>query len=134
MTDLTEKWKAGELEDGFYYTQTGKDRIISIDMYDKESNTWLLNSDKDMPPFEILASVPTYYEFDALKMNCEFIHRCLDGSRKKNTKLVKLLKECLPIVSAEIMTWQIRGGEESHKRGQNLLTRINAALGGSEER
>lgn len=48
-------------------------------------------------------------------------------------KLRGLLKECLPIVSAEIMTWQIRGGEESHKRGQYLLTRINAVIGESEE-
>lgn len=47
-------------------------------------------------------------------------------------KLRGLLKECLPIVSAEIMTWQIRGGEESHKRGQELLTCINATLGESE--
>lgn len=117
-----------ELPDGFYYTQTGKDRIIAIDMYDKESNTWLLNSDKDMPPFEVLAPVPTYYEFDSLKMNCEFIHRCLDGSRKKNTELMKLLKECLPIVSAEVMTWQIRGGEESYQRGKKLLTKIREVL------
>lgn len=51
----------------------------------------------------------------------------------ENNKLRGLLKECLPIVSAEIMTWQIRGGEESRKRGQDLLTRINAALGESEE-
>lgn len=52
----------------------------------------------------------------------------------ENNKLRGLLKECLPIVSAEIMTWQIRGGEESYKRGQELLTRINAALGESEEK
>lgn len=48
-------------------------------------------------------------------------------------KLRGLLKECLPIVSAEIMTWQIRGGEESYKRGQDLLTRIKATIGESEE-
>lgn len=52
----------------------------------------------------------------------------------ENNKLRGLLKECLPIVSAEIMTWQIRGGEESYKRGQDLLTRINATLGESEEK
>lgn len=118
MTDLTEKWKNGELEDGFYYTQTGKDKIISIDVYEKESDSWLLNSDKDMPPFEVLASVPTYYEFNALKMNCEFIHRCLDGSRKKNTELVKLLKEC-----SEYMTFRY-----STKKTLELLTKIDEVL------
>lgn len=52
---------------------------------------------------------------------------------QENKELRALLRECLPIVSAEIMTWQIRGGEKSYKRGQDLLTRINAALGESEE-
>ena len=58
----------------------------------------------------------------------------LEIPQKENAKLRRLLKECLPIVSAEIMTWQIRGGEESYKRGQDLLTRINATLGESEEK
>ena len=39
-----------------------------------------------------------------------------------------MLKECLPIVSAEVMTWQIRGGEESHQRGKELLTKIEKVL------
>lgn len=52
----------------------------------------------------------------------------------KNDELRGLLKKCLPIVSDEIMTWQIRSGEESYKRGQDLLTHINAALNESEER
>ena len=47
----------------------------------------------------------------------------------ENQQLKELLKECLPIVSAEIMTWQIRGGEESYKKGQEILTRINTAIG-----
>lgn len=51
----------------------------------------------------------------------------------KYVQLRDLLKECLPLISAEIMTWQIRGGEESRKRGQDLLTRINIAIGESED-
>lgn len=43
-------------------------------------------------------------------------------------KLRALLKECLPIASAEIMTWRIRGSEENIQRGKELLTRINEAL------
>lgn len=82
---------------------------------------------------------------------CEIVNKLLDDKEqlKKELKSARwyqtvlnedigklrgLLRECLPIVSAEIMTWQIRGGEESHKRGQDLLTRINAALGESEEK
>lgn len=46
----------------------------------------------------------------------------------KISELKGLLKECLPIVSAEIMTWQIRGGEEARKRGKELLAKIEEAL------
>lgn len=80
---------------------------------------------------------------------CETVNKLLDDKEqlKKELKSARwyqtimnediaelraLLKECLPIVSAEIMTWQIRGGEESRKRGQDLLTRINAVLGCNE--
>lgn len=72
---------------------------------------------------------------------CEKLKKELESARWYQTaqnedigKLRGLLKECLPIVSAEIMTWQIRGGEESYKRGQDLLTRIKDALGESEEK
>lgn len=77
---------------------------------------------------------------------CETVNKLLDDKKKLKKelksarwyqtvqnedigKLRALLKECLPIVSAEIMTWQIRGGEEARKRGQDLLTHINAVLG-----
>lgn len=102
-------------EDGFYYTQTGKDRIMAIDFYDKESNTWLLNSDKDMPPFKVLTPVPTYEELQTLKeyektiqsfngmqidytIACETVNKLLDEKGKlkeENARLKdKLKKEC----------------------------------------
>lgn len=82
--------------------------------------------------------VPTYDEYKAMQAElAEHRHYCCceenEVMRLKLAEMEELLKECLPIVSAEIMTWQIRGGEESHKRGQDLLTRINATLGESEE-
>lgn len=99
MTDLTDKWKAGELEDGFYYTQTSKDKIIAIDMYDKESNAWLLNSDKDMPPFEVLAPVPSYEELQELKAQlAEHKEYCCCAKNEvlvlENARQKELLKEC----------------------------------------
>lgn len=124
MTDLTEKWEAGELEDCFYYTKTGKEQIIAIDMYDKESDTWLLNSDKDMPPFEVLAHVPIYYEFDALKMNCEFTHTCLKGSRLENARLKELLKECQTIISNNLYEFD----SDDCSRSCDLIKEIEEAL------
>lgn len=70
---------------------------------------------------------------EALQQENEEAKEIIAELEAENSHLKQLLRECLPIVSAEIMTWQIRGGEESHKRGQDLLTRINAAIGESEE-
>lgn len=129
MTNLTEKWKNGELEDGFYYTQTGKDRIIAIDMYDKESNTWLLNSDKDMPPFEVLAPMPTYEELQELKecektirsyndmpidynIACETVNKLLDEKDKlkqEYARLKELLKKCQPYIKSDKEYWIQQG-------------------------
>lgn len=97
MTNLTEKWKAEELEKGFYYLKMASGNIV-IDQYYNNGKKFLFANYLPQNIEEVLAPVPTYYKFDALKMNCEFIHRCLDGSRKKNTELVKLLKECQDII------------------------------------
>lgn len=70
---------------------------------------------------------------EALQQENEEAKEIIAELEAENSHLKELLRECLPIVSAEIMTWQIRGGEESHKRGQDLLTRINTAIGESEE-
>ena len=123
MTDLTEKWKNGELEDGFYYTQTGKDRIIAIDMYNKESNTWLLNSDKDMPPFEVLDKVQTFEELQDMKEYLDYsiknrwqIMEQLnywmnekDKIKEENEKLKGLLKRCYPSIKEEKDNWVQQG-------------------------
>jgi hypothetical protein len=120
--ELTEDWKAGKLDVGFYYVK-GADGMFGV-----MSDYALYKVNLSHPDNEItlLAPVLTYDEYKAMQ------DQIADISKKVET-LRALLKECLPIVSAEIMTWQIRGGEESHKRGQELLARINAAIGESEE-
>lgn len=131
--ELTKEWKAGKLDVGFYYVK-GVDGLFGI-MSDYALYRVNLNhSDNEMT---LLAPVPTYDEYKAMHAAIQNGESAIDTNKrlcKKVEELGYLLKECLPIVSAEIMTWQIRGGEESHKRGQDLLTRINAALGESEEK
>lgn len=159
--ELTEEWKAGKLEaDKDYYIEVASGTVI-IDYYTQQDDNshyplglgFDLSSNKFIK--RILAPVPPYDEYKAMQKELaelkekikkrEELIQCLGSNIDEldvkksvliieNNKLRGLLKECLPIVSAEIMTWQIRGGEESHKRGQELLTRINAALGESEER
>lgn len=131
--ELTKEWKAGKLDVGFYYVK-GVDGLFGI-MSDYALYRVNLNhSDNEMT---LLAPVPTYDEYKAMHAAIQNGESAIDTNKrlcKKVEELGYLLKECLPIVSAEIMTWQIRGGEESHKRGQDLLTRINAAIGESEEK
>lgn len=142
--ELTEEWKAGKLEFGKdYYIKTVYDEVL-IDCYEQQYDEshyphgmGFDNFSKNMIK-RILAPVPTYDEYKAMQAElAEHRHYCCcsenEVMRLKLAEMEELLKECLPIVSAEIMTWQIRGGEESYKRGQDLLTRINAALGESEE-
>lgn len=167
--ELTEDWKAGKLESGWYYIKNEKWNCIFPDNYFAPVKSWRFSKNECID--KILAPVPDYEEFESLRKTANGVKyvsdkcwektKALEGNvtmfkslfrqyleREKEieslrhyqtiqnediAKLRGLLKECLPIVSAEIMTWQIRGGEESHKRGQDLLTRINAALGESEE-
>lgn len=122
MTSLTEQLKKGELTEGVYYVlYYGKD-TEEVDIYRR---VYSLYDDSEVrftipQVTEVLAEVPSYKQWQA--------------KLEENQNLKELLKECLPIVSAEIMTWQIRGGEESYKRGQEILTRINTAIGATGEK
>lgn len=142
--ELTAEWKAGKLEaDKEYYIKITDD-IVIIDFYTQQYDNshyplglgFDLSSNKFIK--KILAPVPTYDEYKAMQAElAEHRHYCCcsenEVMRLKLAEMEELLKECLPIVSAEIMTWQIRGGEESYKRGQDLLTRINSVIGESKE-
>lgn len=132
---LTKKWKQKQLKEGYYYikTSTGRIEISHLHWWYEilsgvETPTELAFDEYMYDEILlILASVPTYEKNKAMQKK-------LSELKQENKQLRTLLRECLPIVSAEIITWQIRGGEESRKRGQDLLTRINAALGESEEK
>lgn len=142
--ELTEDWKAGKLHKRFdepklFYCKTDNG-IEILKTWGYKNLEFLSMADEVFEPVDdvqVLAHVPTYDEYKAMQAElAEHRHYCCcsenEVMRLKLAEMEELLKECLPIVSAEIMTWQIRGGEESYKRGQNLLTRINTALGGSE--
>lgn len=143
--ELTAEWKLNKKRNGYFYYQD-----VNKDIY--VSQWYKLNPAICV---KVLAPVPPYDEYKAMQKELaelkekikkrEELIQCLGSNIDEldvkksvliieNNKLRGLLKECLPIVSAEIMTWQIRGGEESYKRGQDLLTRINATLGESEEK
>lgn len=128
--ELTKDWKAGELEDGLYYIKIEGFKGVDIDLYDKEGNSWLCNSDKDLNPLNVIAPVPSYDEYKAMQeqLNKEgvwYTKISYKKIKKENNQLRDLLRECKrhlyfqKKINNEVIT---------------LLTRINAALGESEEK
>lgn len=126
--ELTEDWKAGKLPSGWYYIKIEGFKGVDIDLYDKEGNSWLCNSDKDLNPLNVIAPVPTYDEYKAMQeqLNKEgtwYTEISYKKIKKENNQLRDLLRECKrhlyfqKKINNEVIT---------------LLTRINAALGESE--
>ena len=101
MTDLTEKWKKGELKFGAYYVN----RL-------EEHRIWLYNDRSKTPEFqheiyEILAPVPSYEEWQA--------------KDKENQHLKELLHQC----KYELISRYTDVGEEDF----SLITKIENAIG-----
>lgn len=147
--ELTEDWKAGKLVQGWYFCKLKNGLIHHFEFNGNDFTDLTCH----IPPVAKILAPCNYDEYKAMQDQIADASKKVEELEEKNAELKKwceefntlnvaqenkelrsLLRECLPIVSAEIMTWQIRGGEESRKRGQDLLTSINAAIGESEER
>lgn len=133
MTELTEKWKKGKLEQGWYYVRY-KNNIIDIDFAQSYCVGKFANMDvmkvffeDDCDVEEVLAPVPTYDEYKAMQAElAEHRHYCCcaenEVMRLKLAEMEELLRECEAHLSlGEIGT--------SVTPLNILLTRINAALG-----
>ena len=90
MTDLTDKWKKGELPEGWYYVKGN--RAESIYAYTAE---YLNNMYRPRNGEKIIEQVPSYDEWKA-SYNCMLENEVL---RLKNAKLKELLKECQTYIS-----------------------------------
>lgn len=124
MTDLTEKWKAGKVE---ALAELIK-QIEEVDNRRALSDEYLIDRN-NAPRSEYAPAEECSYGIVWVISDYVLPYlKELQALKEENARLKELLKECLPIVSAEIMTWQIRGGEESRKKGKELLTKIEEAL------
>lgn len=145
--ELTEKWKTRSLPSGWYYIKIEGFKGVDIDLYDKEGNSWLCNSDKDLNPLNVIAPVPTYDEYKAMQAHLSYHEKCIsiyeqkeklhtndsieyNKLEKENNNLRDLLRECKPYLSYKINKDKHVGFTPT---AANLLTRINAAIGESEE-
>lgn len=95
MTDLTDKWKKGELPFGAYYVNRLNENRIWL--YRERSQT----PDNCIEIYGILAPVPSYNEWKDLR---EYVDYCIHNRDEltkqiifwmdKYTELKELLKEC----------------------------------------
>lgn len=150
MTKISEKltadWKAGKLPLGYFYVKY-KNREIGIqDNFIDNFLGQLIN-----PIIQVIAPVPTYDEYKAMQKELaelkekikkrEELIQCLGSNIDEldvkksvliieNNKLRGLLKECKEKIHQEF----ICSDYLSIDKFFDLLTRINAAIGESEEK
>lgn len=147
--ELTEKWKTRSLPSGWYWITHSKRGVVP-DQYMPDDN-WLVSGGFNI--IGVLAPVPTYDEDKAMQEQIADASKKVEGLEEEinqwqkayqNTvtqncsvknecaRLRALLRECKNIVAHDC--WQeaqFPDGQVVER--QDLLTRINAALGESEE-
>ena len=144
--ELTEDWEAGKLPAGWYYLKLEHGEI---ELQNNCIGGFLMSCNNRV--IQILAPVPTYDEYKAMQdqiadaerqieklkeenvENLGYIGGLLNEGNEqviKNRELRALLKECRPYLSYKINQNKHVGFTPD---AANLLTRINATLGESEE-
>jgi hypothetical protein len=123
MTDLTDKWKKGELPEGYYYVKDGENIIAEyLDGY-------FYNNGQPMTSFsggvdKVLEPVPSHEEYDNVIKCYLCAHEKADRFEKENQKLKALLKE----VGGKLK--YINTPRNKHNIfGNDLMKKINQALG-----
>lgn len=86
MTDLTEKWKSGELEKGAYYVKDERGNVY-IDEYDDEYSCgyYLRTCFSSDCVSEVLAPVPSYEELQSLEAD----RGGITNATKRHGRLIK---------------------------------------------
>ena len=103
MTNLTEQWKKGELQTGWYYTYINNEEYKKLyydgdcfELEDPETKNYYFFSLKDIEMIEVLAEVPSYDDYVSLKKFMVEGINAVNNIREleaENAKLKKLLKE-----------------------------------------
>ena len=141
MTNLTEKWKAGELEwHKSYYCKNDKNKIIIATLLD---GNILSSNDSEgnllYGYWEVLVLVPSYEEVQDMKEYLDYsiknrnqlteqINFWMDKTdeiNKKNARLKELLKECVFIIG---YADTISNNEENKKTIYEIFTKIKEIL------
>lgn len=130
MTDLTDKWKKGELPSGYYYVKNEFDNIFPSDYseeYDSINDVVVKDFWTEVSDIvEVLAPVPSYDELQNINRSVNDLMASNIKLVEENTKLKELLKECRDVMDkAGFMFAKI----DDVKKAKRLLKRIDEVLG-----
>ena len=92
-SSLTEKWKNGELKDGWYYVETNEpfkpSKVIILEYYRTS-----FESDIDSNYiYKIIAPVPSYEEWEEKQKALKVLAEAYCKEKQENQRLEKLLKK-----------------------------------------
>ena len=119
MTDLTDKWKKGELPEGFYYFKLPNGEIDT----GKDFGLAILLMCEDGDKIEVLSEVPSYDELQNIKKSVNDLMASNIKLVEENKQLKELLKECRDV--AEFTKTIVN----KHKWLDGVIAKINQALG-----
>ncbi len=138
MTDLTDKWKNGELKwHKSYYCKNKKgDVCIAIFMDDGNLYSKELGGTLDFKYWEVLAPVPSFKELQSLKAQlAEHKEYCCCAKNEvlvlENARLKELLEECQTRITDCLYKIYDEGGQSYpnlEEELKSLLTNIEEAL------
>lgn len=125
MTDLTDKWKNGELKEGYYYIKANRTiSFVEIDYYHIFGETQYWNGNDNEDVLEVLAPVPTYAELQELKSKRDKLAYDLGVADTKNGELLRLLKEWVEAYPVVAVTCDLK----KFTKIQELLDKTNEVL------
>ena len=128
MTDLTEKWKAGELEEGWYYIKYEEENEISIAF----ACEWIerfasVGFEFDHDVEEVIAAVPSYEELQSLesdRLAKNEGEEIVSELKQENARLKGLLREFKEFIKEE----NPKDYTIMSERMDELLTKIEEVL------
>ena len=123
---LTDKWRNGELEQGYYYTRYTPS--VGKPFVEIELRSYLIDLAKirDADTVEVLAPVPSYDEYLESESHCAVYSIANKSLEKENQQLRELLEECRHIMNIEK---DFASCHFEKQKLDELLTKIDNAIG-----
>lgn len=94
--ELTEQWRNGTLEDGFYYVKFPEEGVEMVNTYMLKQLALVSDADK----IEVLAPVPTYNEYLESESHCAVYSEVNQWNKEKIDELEKQLIEANAIIKS----------------------------------